>query len=471
MTTIVSSRRRSIWLWIAAALALDIAGSQHVYTLANVGAAVVAALALLWIAPPSIWRALAPTERAPHRPFALLLPFGFVAAVLDLASFVPPDGGWTPERLTLLIVGLITLLLLLRFPAIAIALGAFALGTIIRVIHMDNIPIVPEHGDMLPLVQGALGHFLAGLSPYRTYQMPWEVPLTYLPVTWLSYLPAYLLGVDLRWTNIGAELVIAGAIIWLSGQRNGWETAWRREPGLVLWGWLYLQPSVIHWDTGNTAPITWALLAVALALTLAERHTAAAIALGVTAAGTPFVAVFALFIGLHWLRERGPVETVRLTAIAGIVAAVIIAPFLLWAPGDFVTGTYRWFNHIDGWPRQKWLETDPPIWSVITGFSGEFWARGAQGWLKPIQALIVLSIAGLYWLRGARLTLLTSHAVAAFLGFMLFNPVLWPYLYNPALVAGLVGIAGGALAGFAYESFPAPVVEPARPTSVQSKGL
>jgi hypothetical protein len=471
LTTIVSSRRRSIWLWIVAALALDIAGSQHVYTLANVGAAVVAALALLWIAPPSIWRALAPSERAPHRPFALLLPVGFVAAVLDIASFVPPDGGWTPERLTLLIAGLIALLMLIRFSAIVIATGAFVLGTIIRVIHMENIPVTPPNGDMLPLVQGAIGNLLAGNSPYQTYQMPWEVPLTYLPVTWLSYLPAYLLGADLRWTNIGAELVIAGAIIWLSKERNGWETAWQREPGLVLWGWFYLQPSVIHWDTGNTAPITWALLAVTLALVLAERHTAAAIALGITAAGTPFVAVFALFIGLHWLRERGLVETIRLTVVAGVVAGLIIAPFLLWSPGDFVTGTYRWFNNIDGWPRQKWVETDPHIWSVITGFSGEFWARGTEGWLKPIQALIVLLTAALYWLRGARLALLTSHAVAAFLGFMLFNPVLWPYLYNPALIVGLVGIAGGALTGFAYESVRAPVAEPARTPSVQSKGL
>jgi uncharacterized membrane protein len=210
---------------------------------------------------------------------------------------------------------------------------------------------------------------------------------------------------------------------------------------------------------------------VTLALVLAERHTAAAIALGVTAAGTPFVAVFALFIGLHWLRERGLVETIRLTVIAGIVAGLIIGPFLLWAPGDFVTGTYRWFNNIGGWPRQKWIETDPHIWSVITGFSGEFWARGTEHWLKPIQALIVLLIAAVYWRRGARLTLLTSHAVPAFLGFMLFNPVLWPYLYNPALIAGLVGIAGGALTGFAYESLRAPVAEPARPTSVQSKGL
>ena len=145
-------------------------------------------------------------------------------------------------------------------------------------------------------------------------------------------------------------------------------------------------------------------------------------------------------MGIYWLRQLGTTRTIRLASISAIIAGVLIIPFLVWAPGDFLMGTYRWFNTIDGWPRQKWAETDPHIWSVITGFSGEFWSRGRETWLKPIQTVIVLGIAGLYWLRGAKLDDLPIHAAAAYLGFMLFNPVLWPYLYNPALIVGLVGV-------------------------------
>ena len=464
MTTSFASRSRPVWVWVVTALVLDLAGAQHVYLLPTVAAAALTGLVLIWLVPESLWQRLAFGAAGPERLLVLLPIVAFVTAMIDMATFVPAldkGGGWTGLRLWLLAGGIVALLVAACGRLVWIVLVAFALGTIIRIIHMDHIQIVPTNGDMLPLVNGALENLLAGRSPYRMYQMPWEVPLTYLPVTWIAYLPAYLLGVDLRWTNIAAEVMVLSALAWLSAQRSGWPTTWRNEPALVLWAWLFLQPSVIHWDMGNTAPITWALLAVMLALVLAGRGVLGAIALGLTTAGTPLAAVFGPFVGLHWLRRYGFSTTVRLVVVSGLVAGIVVLPFLLWAPQDFITGTYRWFNNIAGWPRQKWLETDPHIWSIITGYSGEFWSRDTQQWLKPIQGLIVAGVALLYWFRGARAATLSSHAAAAYLGFMLFNPVLWPYLYNPVLIVGLVGVAALAVAQAEPVAVPAAGVEPA----------
>lgn len=459
----LAASQRALGLWVGLALTLDLTGAQHVYRLASVGAAALALLALLWLAPADRRGGLAPWLAPPWRALVWLPLLALVAAMFDLAVFVPPESGWNATRLALLLGGGLALLLGARAGAIWLAGVALGLGTIIRVIHMRHIPIAPPHGDMLPLVQGALTQLLAGASPYRTYYMPWPVPLT-----WLAYLPAFVLRLDLRWTNIAAELVVLGALLWISAQRQGWAATLQREPALALWAWLYLQPSVIHWDSGNTAPITWALLALLWALALSGRGRAAAVALGCAAATSPLVAVFALVLGVHWLRHDGAPELLRRVALALAVAAVLILPFLLWAPHAFVDGTYRWFNQIDGWPRQKWLETDPPVWSIITGFSGEFWARGAEDWLKPLQALIVLAITALFWWRGARASLLSGHAVAAYLGFMLFNPVLWPYLYNPALVVGLVGIAAAPLPEAARAAH-TPVTSASLP-ALQAKG-
>jgi hypothetical protein len=438
------------------ALVLDIAGAKHVYTLPTVAAAALAALAICLLVPPSFRGATFAPYSVPQHWIALLPLLGFVPAVLDLVAFVPQDGGWTPERLFLLIGGGLLLLVLSRASAGWVALAALILGTIIRLIHMEHLPIAPENGDMLPLVQGAISNLLDGRSPYMLYRMPWEVPLTYLPITWLSYLPAYLFGIDLRWTNIVAEIGIVLALAWLSAQRNGWQITWRHEASLLLWAWLFLQPSVIHWDTGNSAPITWLLLAALLTLVLAGHERGAAIGLGLAAAGTPLVTVFGPFIALYWLRRHGWQPTMRLLLLSTIVAGAVILPFFLAAPRDFMMGTYQWFNTIEGWPRQKWNETDPHIWSVITGFSGEFWLRGTETWLKSIQALIVGGISVAYWLRGAQAETLSLHATAAYLGFMLFNPVLWPYLYNPALIVCLVGItAFSALYGTSEQRVPA----------------
>jgi len=434
------SSSSALWSWIGAALVLDLAGAQHVYTLATVTAAMVALLAVVLLLPASLWRSSVWSQGEPALLMRLLPLLAFIAAMVDVATFVPPDGGWTSMRLMLLSIGICLFLVLIRVDVVWSVIAALGLGIAIRIIHMRHIPIMPENGDMLPLVQSALKNLLEGQSPYTMYNMPWELPLTYLPVTWLAYLPTYLLDVDLRWTNIAAEVGILAALVFLSVQSAGWRSTLRQQPALLLWAWLFLQPSVIHWDMGNTAPITWLLLAALFAFVLAERNLVAAGVLGLTAAGTPLVVVFGTFMGIYWLRQLGTTRTIRLASISAIIAGVLIIPFLVWAPGDFLMGTYRWFNTIDGWPRQKWAETDPHIWSVITGFSGEFWSRGRETWLKPIQTVIVLGIAGLYWLRGAKLDDLPIHAAAAYLGFMLFNPVLWPYLYNPALIVGLVGV-------------------------------
>ena len=52
-----------------------------------------------------------------------------------------------------------------------------------------------------------------GESPYRVYQLPWEVPLTYMPLNWLAYAPLLVAGADPRWTNALAELAVLGALI------------------------------------------------------------------------------------------------------------------------------------------------------------------------------------------------------------------------------------------------------------------
>lgn len=424
--------KRALWIWIAAAAVIDIAGAQHVYTQPSIAAAALAVLAVLALAP------IRPSPDTTRRLLGLLPVLALVAAVVDVATWVPPNGGYNAPRLLLLFGGGAVLLLLNRASAVAIVGVSFVLGTALRFIHLRHVPIEPANGDMLPLVQGAAQQLLAGLSPYRVYEMPWQVPLTYLPLTWLAYVPAYMAGIDVRWTNVLAQLTILAALVWLAARHGGL----RDNPALLLWSWMYLQPSVIHWDTGNTAPITWAMLAVTFACVLGNKPRAGATALGLTAAGTPLVAVFGPFIALHWLRRHGVLRLLALLAGAAALAAAIVVPFLVWSPEQFILGVYRWFNDINAWPRTKWLETDPPIWSIITGFSGEFWLRGAERWLKPIQAVIVLAVALLYWRRGATADRLCAHAAAAYLGFMLFNPVLWPYLYNPALVVGLVGIAG-----------------------------
>jgi hypothetical protein len=195
----------------------------------------------------------------------------------------------------------------------------------------------------------------------------------------------------------------------------------------------------VNWSLSTTAPVFWALLCLLLLLVLAERPRLAALVLGLCGAASSLAAVVAPFVLLHWLRQYGWRRVLALAGMAGGMAAVCILPFLLWAPQSFVYGVFQWFNNNDLYPRLRW-EMDH-TWARQTGFSGVFWRRGLEDMLKPIQAVLLMGVAALNWRLGAHPWQLAPCVAAAFLLFVAFNPVLWPYLYTPALVAALVASA------------------------------
>ena len=441
---------KPLHLVVAMGLVLDVSGAMHVYGFADAKsltregslATILLIIALLWLV-----RRPAPEHLVPERRqlwFSALPLVAGIFAVSDVLSFV--DAGWSPLRLAIFVPSLLILsvLALRRAPATLIAAVAFVLGTAIRFLHIKYVPLEPARGDMLPLVQQAIGNLLAGRSPYTAYSMPWELPLTYLPLTWLAYLPAFVAGIDLRWTNLVAEAGLLGAALFVCRQQPPEHRQRTTDSTLVLWAWIFLSPTVIHWDMVTSAPIGWAALAWPLALIVAGQNRATAVALGLAAATTPLIAVVTPLIALRWWRTGGLRELLGRGVMAAAIAALLLAPWFIWAPGPFLDGTVRWFNDLQRFPGQKWEAEG--TWAMITGFSGFFWEWGREGWLKPIQAVAVAAIAGLYLARGTTRVDLLGYATAALLIFTLFNPVLWPYLYNPALIAGWLAFSGAGIA-------------------------
>lgn len=121
---------------------------------------------------------------------------------------------------------------------------------------------------------------------------------------------------------------------------------------------------------------------------------------------------------------------------AGLVAAGGILPFLLWSPEAFVFGVWRWFNDNDLYPRMGWELGH--TWAHMVGFSGVFWRHELVGVLKPLQLLLLAGLVASFWRWQAGQRTLAPLITAAFLLFMVLNPILWPYLYYPALFSALL---------------------------------
>lgn len=438
-------------LAVALGFVLDVSGALHVYGLGDnpsltregSSAALLLIIAVLWL----LLRPRA-TDAAPDRKrvplWLALLPL--VVAIFSISDVITHVfSGWTPVRVATFGTGMAALLVLglRRGSGIAIAAVAFALGIAIRFPHIKYIPLEPARGDMLPLVQQALANLLRGQSPYTTYSMPWELPLTYFPLTWLAYLPAHLLGLDIRWTNVVAEVAILLAALHIERHIPSERRRFAPNTLLILWAWIFLSPTVIAWDMVTSAPIGWVAIAWVLALVQTRRHGAAIVVLGLASATTPLVAVVIPLVALCWWREDGLVPALRRSLLALGLGGILLLPWFVWAPGPFLDGTVRWFNDLNRFPREKWRTQH--TWAEITGFSGYFWEWRIEQWLKPIQLLCIAGVSALFAWRGARRSELAAHTVAAYVLFTLFNPVLWPYLYNPALVAAMLAVAGAEL--------------------------
>lgn len=454
----LDQRRLAYALTLALGVVLDLTGALHVYGLSALmsqklatGAALLLSLiaagwVLLATRSPAL-RASTTTFEAPlpTRLLLLLILLAWLATTRSLVQFLLPEA---PASLWWLLGSGVVLLLaaLWRPPAPGLlALGAAGYGSLARIVAMQVVPIAPERGDMLPLVQGALQRFTAGLSPYTIYTMPWELPLTYLPLNWLAYLLPFGLGLDIRLTNLAAELAIGGLIVWLaavaasqsSGSASYLRLAWQ-EPALLCWAWVFLQPTALNWSLATAAPVQWLLVALILALLLRAWYRACALALGVGGATTLLAGPLAPFVMLVWLKVLGARTALRLSLIAAGCMLLLLAPFVIWSPGQFVYGVWSWFNNNQLYPQLRW-EMDN-TWARMIGFSGMFWRHELVGLLKPIQSFLLGSLLVVFWRLGAAPARLVPLIVATFLLFMVFNPVLWPYLYTPALVAALLSL-------------------------------
>ncbi len=326
-----------------------------------------------------------------------------------------------------------------RSPPLHLAAAVALVGIAVRMVHFARFSI-DVGGDMLPLTQSALDSFVRLQSPYGYHRVPDLLPLTYYPLTWLAYLPAYVAHIDLRWTNTFAELAIPAAVVY-AGRRPGSEpssAAGSAGTALLLWSFVFLLPSSVYFDRITTAPVAWALLAWTLAVTARGSRFDWLFA-GLLAAATPLAALLLPFCFVSWWRRFSSRQALLRLGGAAAVALIFIAPFYVWSPRDFLDGAVLWFNDLTRFPGTKWKLAQ--TWERYVGFGGLFWKAGWQRALALIQWSLIAGLVVLYRFRGAAGRALPAFVAVAFVAFMVFNSVHWPYFYQPALFSALVGAA------------------------------
>lgn len=416
-----------------------------------------------------------------------LLLLAWAATANDVLSFLVPEH----DRLLVGFFaagGLLWLAALVRPPRSVgwLVLMAVVLGSSTRLLTGMSIPMDGSPGDILGPIQQALQHVVSGGAlnrtpwqtaldlllgvrlPDRSIPVPWQVALTSLPVTWLVYLPFSLAGVDIRLANLLAEWSVGGVLVWVAvAARAGLKPAptlavlsqvWRGERVLLLWAWVFLLPSSLHWWLKTMAPVSMALIGLLLVLlVLPRKHQwVTAVAAGLSTAASLLCVFLAPLVLLRWLRLYGWWSLARFILVSGLAGFLCLLPFVLWLPMHFGMGVWTWFDGNSIYPHLFWQQ--PGAWVQMVGFSRFFWAQNLTLWLVLLQTIVLMSISILAWCWGARERTLLPLATAALVLVGLLHPSLGAYTYNPVLVVILLTAArltgqpepaseSGALAG------------------------
>ena len=334
---------------------------------------------------------------------------GAVIAVLVLAALIrrPPPTAWL----------------------LGIFLGA---GVLLRLVLYRLIQPDVGFSDNLPAIELSLERLMAGLTPYAIHDFGSHTnPMPYLPLTFLSYLPAHLLGVDIRLTNLLLTTALTIGL-WRLFQAMPLPPTTRNGLALLA-GLLFVLPERLSKDVYTEWQAFNLLLVLAFGLIVLGRLRAAAVLYGASLAAMPVALFVAPPLVLLAIRARPPAEVAVLAAIAAVVGGVPTLAFLLWDAEAFFTAFL--FGTTGLWASLAAGESVLPLL---------LWHGWLGGWLLVLQAAFVLIVAALSWTRLRTVRGLIALAATLYLALIITGPHIAQYMATVVLYLALLTEAAAA---------------------------
>jgi hypothetical protein len=297
-----------------------------------------------------------------------------------------------------------------------VAVVAFVVG---QVVCIASFPLHPVRSDMLPLIASAARRLLDGHSPYGIYPFGRGLPLTYLPVTWLAYLPAVWAGFDLRAVSVACSLTAAALLV------GGVEP--KDRPIAASLASVFLLAPYLQYRHDLYLSVWWLGLSATFLFLRRRRFVGAGLAFGVSMLASQFSWLLLLFLLVYLWRAEDTRIAITVAALALGVLAVGVGPFLLASPRAFVDGV---FHHWSGITGVDTINLSYPLLEV-----------GSRRITQVVQLVVVGAVALVALVRREpKLRDCLGWMVVALLGFTLLNQVIWTYFYlNVAFLLVLCG--------------------------------
>ena len=275
--------------------------------------------------------------------------------------------------------------------------------------------------DMLPVIEAGVREFLAGRTPYTTFEhIPWKPTLPYGPPFWLPFAIPVLAHADVRiLTLVGYLTVVIAcglAATFLTASRNWAACAALATSALFL----ALHSDIHSFYPIAHSPVYWPLLFGLCVLLRAERWSAAAAVLGLlVSTRTPMVSLVPVFLMAAYHHRR---LTRGVLAWLVIMAAAPFVPFLLHDAARVQYAMYGSYGNTV--KKAVWLT--PDIFRTY-GSTALLLERGLHAYVELVQVAAMLIVYAAAW-RGLK----ARQNPAPWLAFALLVfslTTLWPVIY------------------------------------------
>jgi hypothetical protein len=355
-----------------------------------------------------------------------------IVSRLTTIGFFGLEGGGQSPRLALLLLGAAVagaavLAWTLYRPPGAVVLTALLVagGLAIRLLWLVVVTPEAQHSDNLFVIRLGLERFVAGQTPYAFFDFTTHAnPMPYLPVTFLSYVPPFLLGLNLQTTSYILSLALL-PLAWGLMRALAIPPRDRRLVLLAL-AVFYALPISISLDAQTEFQAFNLALVLTFALVMLNRPRLAAACYGLALAAMPVALYCAGPLLVYAWRTLPRREFVVSAVVTVTTAAVPILAFLLWDAQAFIWSV----SYV---PREAWgilaerRNVVPYEWPYLFAW------HHLGGWLRLVQIGLVILFTWLALTRARDPFGLLVLALGSYLTLTLTSTYVGPHLLQVVL--------------------------------------
>lgn len=332
--------------------------------------------------------------------------------------------------------------------------GLLLLAGAVRVLFLQA-PLIHDHpntlafSDVITILQTYVARFRSGEVVYR-YLTNLNYPLfpNHLPLQWLPYVPADMLGIDYRWWSLGLLLLLGfGAyLLVLVRQPLHWLEFGIKAllPFFVLSQLIGYNPDLYTFTCEPTIICYYCLLAASVLSRSALLQGVSLVLCLLSRYSVVFWVPF--FLWVLW-RETGPRHALVVAGITGLgIVGIYVVPFLShdWTIFTHALAEYK-IATLGEWSHGDDSGLPPQLFSGV-GAASWFYTYGGGTLVDKIAALqrahvlacvgVMGIIAWLYYRFRHRL----NYQIAALLGLKLYLTVFYTFLQIPYLYLTSLGL-------------------------------